>query len=404
MTVGLEGIKVVEMAQVAAGPMAGRLLADWGAEVIHIEHPVRGDIYRSQSAGHRGGRAIVSDINYNIENYNRNKKSISLDMSQEGGKQIIYKLLEKADVFLNNLRPRELIKFNLDYDTLSQINSKLICANVSGYGKKGPDKDTPGYEYTGYFARSGIHHVLRPPGSAPVQTPIGFGDNVVGLALAYGITTALLIRERTGVGQEVDVSLYHTGVYAISGDISGSLVSGQDRQTIERKDVNNVLVNSYQTKDERWMQFGMAQPDPYWSRFCQAIGRDDVEHDPRFAIFQARVDNRAALFNILEEVFRSKTLAEWKPRLDEAGIPWAPVQSLTEVTSDPQAKANDFFVAYDHPSYGRIEGVANPVKLSKTPMIAQPAPEFSQHTEEVLLEHGFTWEDISQFKEQGIIA
>jgi len=404
MTVGLEGVRVVEMAQVAAGPMAGRLLADWGAEVIHIEHPVRGDIYRSQSAGHRGGRAIVSDINYNIENYNRNKKSVSLDMSQEGGKKIIYKLLEKADVFLNNLRPRELIKFNLEYDTLSQLNPRLIFANISGYGKNGPVKDAPGYEYTGYFARSGIHHVLRPPGSAPVQTPIGFGDNVVALSLAYGIMTALFIRERSGIGQEVDVCLYHTGVYAISGDIAGSLVTGQDRQTIERKDVNNVLVNSYETKDGRWIQFGMAQPDPYWSRFCRGIGREDIEHDPRFASFESRVDNRIALFDILEEVFLSKTLAEWKPRLDEANIPWAPIQSLTEVTSDPQARENDFFVAYDHPTYGRIEGVANPVKFSKTPVVARPAPEFSQHTEEVLLEHGYTWEDIAQFKEQGIIA
>jgi crotonobetainyl-CoA:carnitine CoA-transferase CaiB-like acyl-CoA transferase len=404
MTVGLEGVKVIEMAQVAAGPMAGRLMADWGADVIHIEHPVRGDIYRSQSAGHRGGRAIVSDINYNIENYNRSKKSLTLDMSHEAGKQVLYKLLETADVFLNNLRPREITKFELEYETLSKINPKLVVANVSGFGKKGPYKDIPGYEYTGYFARSGIHHVLRPPGGSPIQNPIGFGDNVVGLSLAYGIMTALFIRERTGVGQEVDVSLYNTGVYAISGDISGSLVSGQDRHTIDRKEVNNVLVNAYETKDDRWIQFGMAQPDPYWSRFCKAIGREDLETDPRFASFQARVDNRSELFDILVDVFHGKILEEWTGLLDNANIPWGPIQTLPEVTHDPQARENNFYVAYDHPNYGKIEGVANPVKLSKTPMVARPAPEFSQHTEEVLLESGFTWEQISEFKGMGVIA
>jgi len=248
-------------------------------------------------------------------------------------------------------------------------------------------------------------HLLQVPGTHPSQPPLGLGDNVTGLALACGIMTALFIRETTGVGQEVDVSLFQTGVYALALDIAGSLVTGQDRQQVDRQDIANALVNSYRTKDGRWLFLGVSQVDLYWSTFCRAIERKDLEYDPRFASFEPRIENHVALFHILEEVFLSKTLGEWKIRLDNAGLPWAPVQNLPEVTADPQARANDFFVSYDHPTYGRIEVVANPIKLSKAPSkVRMPAPELGQHTEEVLLEYGYTWEDIARFKEQGVIA
>jgi crotonobetainyl-CoA:carnitine CoA-transferase CaiB-like acyl-CoA transferase len=404
MALALDGIKVIETAGVYAGPIAGRLLADWGADVIHVEPPITGDIARSESPK-RLGKAIVSDINYRLENYNRNKRSVTLDLSQEGAREVIYKLLEKADVFLSNFRPREQVKFKLEYETLSQLNPGLICANVTGYGRKGPDSNFPGYEFTSYFPRSGMLHVLQVPGSRPIQPPLGLGDNVAGLALAYGIMTALFLRDRTGVGQEVDVSLFHAGIYALSLDVAGALVTGQDRQQVERKDIGNVMVNPYRTKDERWLFLGVSQPDLYWSRFCRAIEREDLEHDPRFSSFEPRIENHVTLFEILETVFLSRTLEEWKVRLNEAGLPWAPVQNLPEVAADPQARANEYFVSYDHPTYGYIEGVANPVKLSKVPeTLRMPAPELGQHTEEVLLEHGYTWQDIARLKEQGIIA
>ncbi|MFC2005885.1 CaiB/BaiF CoA transferase family protein [Chloroflexota bacterium] len=404
MASALDGIVVVEAAGALAGPMAGRLLADWGADVIHVEHPVRGDITRSQGL-RAGGRTIKTDIPYTAQNQNRNKRGLTLDLFQEGGREIIYKLSEKADVFLSNFRRRELEKFKLEYETLSQLNPRLIYANVSGYGKKGPDRDLSGYEHTGYFSRSGMLHLLQVPGTRPAQTPVGLGDYVNGAALALGIMTALFMRERTGVGQEVDVSLFHTGVFAISWDIAGALVTGQDRQMVGREDLDNVLVNPYQTKDGRWLYLALMQPDNYWSKLCRAIEREDLEHDPRFELFEPRVQNRLALFKILEEVFLSKPLDEWKPRLSGAGLPWGPVQNLQEVINDPQARANDFFIPLDHPTHGRIEVVANPVKLSKSPeIIRMPPPEFSQHTEDILLECGYTWEDIEQFKKQGVIA
>jgi crotonobetainyl-CoA:carnitine CoA-transferase CaiB-like acyl-CoA transferase len=216
---------------------------------------------------------------------------------------------------------------------------------------------------------------------------------------------ALFVREKTGVGQEVDVSLFQTGVHTLSLPVAGSLVTGQDLRQVDRKDIANALVNPYQTKDGRWLFLGISQQDLYWSKFCQAIEREDLEHDPKFVSFEPRIENHVTLFQILEETFLGKTLEEWKVRLNEADLPWAPVQNFPEVTTDPQARANDFFVSYGHPIYGHIEGVANPIKLSKSPAtVRMPAPEIGQHTEEVLLEHGYTWEDIERLKEQGIIA
>jgi len=409
MVLALEGIKVIETASGMAGPMAGRLLADWGADVIHIEHPVRGDMSREArrllSSSVSGGRAIVTDINYSHENHNCNKRGMTLNLATEPGREIIYRLLEKADVLLSNFRPRELKKFNLEYKALSRLNPGLICANVTGYGKKGSDRDLPGYDFNAFWARSGVLHVLLTPEMIPPATPMGNGDRVASLALACGILTALFVRERTGAGQEVDTSIFNAGVYFNTIDVGGALVTGQDRRNVDREDLANVLLNSYKTKDGRWLRLAINQPDLYWSRFCRGLGREDLEQDPRFASFASRLENHRQLFTIVEETFLSRTLDEWKVRLTQAGLPWAPIQTLPEVTADPQARANDFFVAYDHPLYGRIKIVANPAKLSKTPATVRlPAPELGQHTEEILLEHNYTWEDIARFKESGVIA
>lgn len=399
MALALEGIKVVEVAQLAAVPMAGRLLADLGADVIHVEHPVKGDVLRVILAGQG---VNVAGSNYVWENYNRNKRSVTIDISQEGGKEIICRLVGKADVFLSNMRPFELEKFGLNYDSLSQLNPKLIYASLTGLGKRGSERNEPGYDQTGYWARSGVAHMIIPSGIPPDCRVGAFGDNIAGMFLAFGIMTALFARDRTGIGQEVDVSLFQTGVTQLSWDIAEALVTRRDRPRVARKDQPNALMNAYQTRDRRWLLLVILQPDRYWSALCRAIEREDLEHDPRFDSFQPRLENHTALFSILEEVFLTKTLDEWKTCL--AGIPFAPVQNLSEVIADPQARANDFFLPFDHPTYGRIEVVANPIHLSKTPpTVRTPAPEFSQHTEEVLLEYGYAWRDIERFKQQHII-
>ncbi len=227
------------------------------------------------------------------------------------------------------------------------------------------------------------------------------------LALAYGIMMALFVRERTGMGQEIDLSLFHMGVYVNSFDISATLTTGRDYEEWRlksREDAPNALVNAYQTKDGRWLGIVLLQPDRYWSKFCQAIKREDLEHDPRVESFESRKQNHAELFHILEEVFLTKTLDEWKSRLSEAGLPFAPMQNLREVVSDPQARANNFFVPVDHPTYGKIEVIANPVNLSDTPAtVRTPAPELGQHTEEILLELGYDWNDITELKNSQVI-
>lgn len=407
MSPGLEGVKVIDMSQVAAVPMCARHLADFGADVIHVEHPVKGDFWRTLQTGQATANNFAkSDIPYLWENYNRNKRGVTVDVSQESGQSIIYRMVEQADVFLTNMRPFELEKYRLEYDVLSQINSRLIYGSLTGYGKKGPEKNEPGYDGIAFWTRAGIAHRLASYGNPPPEISPAFGDNLSGLALFAGIMTALFIRERTGIGQEVDLSLYNMGVYQLTADIAGSLITGLDCESWKRKsreEAPNALALRYQTKDGRWLRFAMNQPDRYWSKFCQAIERPDLEHDPRFASFEPRIKNHIELIHILDEVMLTRTLNEWKTRL--SGIPFDPLQNLTEVTGDPQARANDFFIPFDHPKYGRMEVINNPIKLSQTQVtIRMPAPEFGQHTEEVLLEYGYTWEDIARFKEQGTIA
>jgi len=409
MLKGLEGIKIIETANNVAGPLAGRMLADRGADVVHIEHPQKGDL--SRESGRiivdmmMGGRNIETKINHHWEFNNFNKRGMTLDFSKEKAREILYGMLKTADVFINNYRPREMEKFKLDYESIKKINPRIIYANITGYGVKGPDRNLPGYDFNVFWTRTGIMRVMTTPGEEPFTTPIAFGDRTTAVTLAYGIMTALFIRERTGVGQDVYTSLQQAGIFVNAYDVCAALATGKDRQNVTRRELANVLLNSYITKDSRWIRFAMNQPDLYWKRFCHAIGRDDLENDPRFNGFTQRLENHAPLFDILEETFRSKTLDEWKPLLDEAGLPWAPVLTLPEVITDAQARANGFFIGYEHPSYGPVEMVANPVTLGATPAtVRMPAPEFNQHTEEVLLEYGYTWDDIAQLKEAGVIG
>jgi crotonobetainyl-CoA:carnitine CoA-transferase CaiB-like acyl-CoA transferase len=426
MSSALDGIKVIDVSQVAAVPMAARHLADFGADVLHIENPVTGDSWRIYQAGQATGRAgAPSEINYNWENFNRNKRSVTVNISQKGGQEVIYKFVEQADVFLTNLRPFELKRYNLEYETLSKLNPRLIYAALTGFGKKGPEKDAPAYDATAYWSRSGIPYMFTRPGMTQPGFRPAFGDNMAGMALAYGIMTSLYVREKTGKGQEVDVALFHAGLYQLGFDVAGALATGLDyndwwdepppeavtaaeaglapAKAFYRSKAPNPLSGRYTTKDNRIVTIVALQPDRYWGTFCRALGLPELENDPRFNTIEGREENNAILYPILDEAFAGKTLDEWKPLLE--GIPYAVHQSMREVINDPQARANDFFVVCDHPTYGRLEVLANPVILSETPAtIRMAAPEFGQHTEEVLLEYGYTWEDIASFKEQGIIA
>jgi crotonobetainyl-CoA:carnitine CoA-transferase CaiB-like acyl-CoA transferase len=432
----LEGIKVIDVSQVAAVPMCARHLADFGADVLHIENAVTGDSWRNLQAGAGGGTSgTPSDIPYNWEAFNRNKRSVAIDLSKEGGRRIIYKMVEKADIFLTNLRLIERKKFEMEYQTLRALNPRLIYASVTGHGMEGPDKDVPAYDTTVFWARSGVSHLLTVPGMSGPNPRPAFGDNVAGLALAFGVMTALHTRDRLGVGQEIDTSLFFTGLYQLTFDVAAALTTGRDEMEYrlvegfegseeEREERNsliketrlaikhladfyrerlpNPMANTYETRDGKLIRFNALQADRYWSKFCKLIGREELEPNPRFATMEARKENRKELYHIFREAFQSRTLEEWRPLISD--LPASPVQTLVEVINDPQARANNFFLPFDHPNYGKMEIMASPVNMSETPAtIRMPAPEFSQHTEEVLLEEGYSWEDIERFKEEGII-
>ncbi len=414
MALALDGIRVVEVTTMAAAPMAARLLGDWGAEVIHIEHPVTGDPWRGWLSP--GGVPLEPKLQYHFwENYARNKRSLSLNIGHRKGRAILGQLLETADVLITNRRPFELKRLNLEYEEVSKLNPRIIYASLTGFGRKGPDKDMPVHDTVGFWARSGFMHLLQEEGEYPPAAgyrALAAGDKLTGMALACGIILALFVRERTGVGQEVDVSLLHTSVYALVataltlGDIKSQIASQEEvrKPWRRRREEVSPLVIPYEARDGRYLQMSLAPPEPYWHRFCEAIGRPELEDDPRFSSREARIENRDALRTTLEEAFKGRSLEEWKPILTTAELLWSPIQTPEEVIDDPQVRANEIIVPFEHPELGRIEVVSNPVKLSKTPAtIRTAAPEFSQHTEEILLECGYSWEDIAQLKEEGVI-
>ena len=439
MSLALDGIKVVDASQAVAVPMAARHLGDFGADVIHVESPLTGDSWRAYQAGVGGSAGPPSEINYNFETYNRNKRSLSLDLSQESGQAVMYKLLGEADVFLTNMRPSEQERFRMDYATLHERYPRLVHGSISGVGKKGPERDLPSYDATALWFRSGMHYALSQRGIGGMGWRPAFGDTVAAMTLFAGIMTALYTRERTGVGQQVDLSLFNVGVYQLSFDMAAFLATGTDfremmMKTLEEEGntdrmrlraqlmaeveaatarlreffmeyITTPLSTPYQTKDGRNFHINILLPDRYYPRVCRAIGREDLIDDPRFATHEPRRQNGPELYRIMRDAFLTKTLDEWRPILGREEIPWAPQQTIREVVNDPQARANDFFVPFDHPGHGRMEVVANPIKLSETPStIRLPAPEFSQHTEEILLEMGYSWEDIARLKDNGTIA
>jgi crotonobetainyl-CoA:carnitine CoA-transferase CaiB-like acyl-CoA transferase len=426
MSTALKGIKVIDCSQVAAVPMCARILGDFGADVIHIENPTTGDYWRSfLKAQVDSGQACPSDFDYNWENYNRNKRSVTIDLTKSSGQTILHNMVKQADVFLSNLRSFELERFQLEYETLNKLNPRIIWGNVNGYGKVGPDRDLPAYDATAYWSRAAIPYVMSQPGMPVWGYRPGIGDNVVGMSLAYGIMQALYLREKTGLGQEVDVSLFHTGLFQISFDVAGALITGKDFSDwrtappleLQQKalaammelmifyniKMTSPLTGAYFTKDGRTIMFIILQPDRYWVKFCKATGHEELLQNHKYDTMEGRAEDLTQLRQIFSSAFLTKTLEEWRPLLE--GIPYAPNQSLLEAANDIQAKESGCYVSYEHPQMGTIRQVANPVIMSKDPAsVRMPAPEFGQHTEEVLLEYGYSWEDIARFKEERTIA
>jgi crotonobetainyl-CoA:carnitine CoA-transferase CaiB-like acyl-CoA transferase len=400
MTGPLEGIRVVELGFWVAGPSAAGVLCDWGADVIKIEPP-DGDPYRGLFL-HLAGKD--QPLNPPFELDNRGKRSVVLDLATGGGRTIALALLERADVFVTNIRRPALRRFGLDYEALSARFPRLVYASVTGYGEDGPDRDRPAYDIGAFWARTGIAASLTPPGTDPPYQRGAFGDHIAGATAAGAISAALLARERTGRGQLVSTSLLRIGIFTLGWDISTTMRLGVRTRPIIRSEAQNPLISSYQTSDERWLWLLGLQGDRHWPDLIRAIERPEWLADPRFATMRGRRDHCAELVGLLDEVFRARTLAAWGEILDRAGMWWAPVQTTAEVIVDPQAIAAGAFVDVPTADGATARTVATPVDYSDTPWKPRaPAPELGQHTEEVLLELGYDWDGIGALKEQKVI-
>jgi crotonobetainyl-CoA:carnitine CoA-transferase CaiB-like acyl-CoA transferase len=397
----LKGIRVVEMGIWVAGPAAAAVLADWGAEVIKVENPAGGDPARALMAL---GLPFELPVNPSVEVDNRNKRSATVNVQTPEGGEIVKRLLRNADVFVTNLRSAALARVGLAFEDVREANPRLIYAALSGYGTRGPEKDRAAFDYAAFWARAGAMASLGEPDRPPPTQRPAVGDHPAGLSLAGAVCAALYHRERTGEGQEIHLSLFQSGLWMMATDVQTCLVTGLSPTPTGRA-VPNPLWNHYRAKDGKWFHLVMLQADRYWGNFCEAIGRPDLRDDERYANIFERGKNSAELIALLDDVFASRRRAEWAEAFDRHALVWAPVQTISDVVSDPQAHALDAFATVAHRSGEDIRVLRSPVEFGATPAsIRSAAPELGENTEEVLLEHGYTWEDIAAFKEKGAIG
>lgn len=400
----LEGIRVVDWSVLQVGPYAAAMLADLGADVIHVEEPGKGDQLRGVKTQY--GMALETPQGRQVlfEEHNRNKRGLALNLKTRQGREVMYRLLDTADVFLTNLRTKAVARVGLDYETLKARNPRLIYAIATGFGPKGPDADSPSIDLIGQ-ARSGAMLASGEEGMPPIFLTLGIGDRVTSYVLAYGVLAAIIARDRFGVGQKVETSQLAAMTLIQGNELMPVLLLNKALPRHSHKSPpRNALYNYYRCKDDRWIVLACWQ-DHYWPTLCQGIGRPELQHDPRFADFDIRLDNREALVEILDEVFPTKTGEEWYRALNAAGdLMFTLVNAMKDIPSDPQLLANDYITTWDHPALGKIKWPGFVVQFTETPAdIRTPAPELGEHTEEILLELGYDWDAIAELREDCVI-
>ncbi len=397
----MEGIKVVEMGVWVAGPAAGMILSDWGADVVKIEPPGIGDPARLFQ------KMLGGDLPFNppFEMDNRNKRSVVIDLTTDEGKAIGFELIDQADVFITNIRPAALERLGYGPDALLARNPRLVYGLLTGYGLEGPEKDTAAYDIAGFWARSGIAHMLSQPGSHPPFQRGGMGDHGTGMVLAGAVSAALFARERTGEGQLVSSSLLRQGIYTLSFDVATALRFGVGLAVGNRKTMGNPCINNYQDKDGRWFWIVGLEGERHWPPLCEAAGHPEWLEDPRFAGPAERAANAEALISLIDEAFATRSLAEWRPIFDGTeNFWWAPVQDLDEVMADPQVRAAGSFIEVpDGPATTTLP--ASPADFHGTPWTPRSmAPGHGEHTDEILRELGRDDEALSALREKGVIG
>ncbi|MFZ9863459.1 MAG: CaiB/BaiF CoA transferase family protein [Ilumatobacteraceae bacterium] len=395
----LEGVKVVELGVWVAGPAAAGVMADWGADVVKIE-PTAGDPARSFQFMY-GGNPPDNPV---FELDNRNKRGVAVDITTDEGRDAAYRLIDDADVFVTNVRAAALQRSGFDYATLLLRNPRLIYGLITGYGLSGPDADRPGFDISAFWSRTGMAHLMTPAGNTIPTLRGGMGDHSTGVTFAGAISAALFSRERTGKGQMVTSSLLRQGVYTVGFDLNMVLSWGRHPPINNRFEARNPSVNTYQSSDGKWFFVVGVEGDRHWPPLARVVGKPELVDDPRFDNIRNRAINSEELRTILDAAFATRTMEEWVRIFDtEPDMFWSPIHSPDEILNDEQLQHAGGLVEVPNGN-GTTRMIASPVDFHGTPGAQRSlAPRLGEHTREVLLESGFSDDEIDRMISSGAV-
>ena len=396
MTSPLEGLRVLDLSRVLAGPFCTMMLGDMGAEIIKVEHPKGGDDTRGWPPFYDGGESSY------FQSVNRNKKSLTLDLKAEEGKKIAHQLIEKSDILIQNFRPGTIERLGFSWDVCSAINPRLIYASISGYGQTGPNRERPAYDIL-LQAEGGLMSITGEQEGVSVKTGIAIADLTTALFAIQGILLAIIAREKTGRGQYIDMAI-QDGQAALMSHAAGNFFgTGVPPGRMGNRHPSICPYRDFQCSDGALIV--AAANDSLWDRFARAIGRADLADDPTWKVNDDRVKGRDELEAILDKTMKGKTRAEWAEAISKGGVPCGPVKNIGEITSDPQVLHREMVIEMEHATTGTLKMMGIPVKLSDTPgEVKLPPPLLGEHTDEILGDLlGHSDEIIGELRDKNVI-